>query len=80
MPAAAALTTPHDDFFRRILAPDCPNCGANPCYFICPNSPRYYSAEQERADSDFNDSLSNDQWFSMAAAQYERVHGEPYCS
>jgi hypothetical protein len=28
----------------------CSHCGANPCYFICPNSPHYYSPEQERAD------------------------------
>jgi hypothetical protein len=29
---------------------DCPNCAPYDCYHICPNSPHYYSAEQERAD------------------------------
>lgn len=28
----------------------CPNCGPYPCYHICPNSPLYYSPEQERLD------------------------------
>lgn len=28
----------------------CGNCGADPCYHICFNSPHYYSPEQERAD------------------------------
>jgi hypothetical protein len=28
----------------------CGNCGPWPCYHICPNSPHYYSAEQERYD------------------------------
>lgn len=60
----------------------CPECGSDPgeCYFICPNSPRYYSAEQEREDSLFNDSLSQSEWFSQAVRQYEQVHGEPYVS
>lgn len=31
----------------------CPNCGADPCYHICPNSPHYYSPEQERMDDAF---------------------------
>lgn len=58
----------------------CSNCGADPCYSICPNSPDYYSPEQERADSDSNDSLSESEWRSAAVAQYEQVHGEPYVS
>lgn len=28
----------------------CRNCGPWPCYHICPNSPHYYSVEQERYD------------------------------
>lgn len=31
----------------------CPNCGANPCYHLCHNSPAYYSPEQEREDEKF---------------------------
>jgi hypothetical protein len=31
----------------------CPNCGADPCYHLCPNSSAYYSPEQERADEPF---------------------------
>jgi hypothetical protein len=60
----------------------CRECGMLPgeCYFICSNSPNYYSAEREREDSDYNDSLPYDVWFSEAVRQYEQVHGEPYCS
>lgn len=29
---------------------DCPNCAPYDCYHICPNSPHYYSPEQERQD------------------------------
>lgn len=42
---------------EELFVPDCPNCGMSPCSFQCPNSPEYYSPEQERADSDWNDSL-----------------------
>lgn len=58
----------------------CSNCGASPCYSLCHNSPNYYSPEQEREDSLYNDSLSHDQWFRLAVDQYERVHGVAYCS
>jgi len=58
----------------------CPECGAAPCYSLCSRSPDYYSAEQERADSEYHDSLSHDQWFRLAVMQYEMVHGEPYVS
>ena len=70
----------HSDYFRRILCPNCSNCGTNPCSFQCFNSPHYYSPEREREDALFNDSLSYDQWFREAVSQYERVHGEPYVS
>lgn len=62
------------------LTPSCTNCGCNPCCFLCPNSPRYYSQEQEREDTNWNDSLSHSEWMSLAVQQYEQVHGEPYCS
>jgi hypothetical protein len=58
----------------------CSHCGGDPCYTICPENPDYYSPERERADSDYNDSLSESEWMSAAARQYEREHGEPYCS
>jgi len=67
-------------YFRHVECPDCPECGANPCYNLCPRSPEYYSPEREREDALYNDSLSYDQWFREAVAQYERVHGEPYVS
>ena len=46
---------------------NCPVCGSKPgeCYFQCPNSPMYYSPEAERADSDYFDSLSNDEVYAM---------------
>lgn len=31
-------------------ATTCPNCGPYECYHICPNSPHFYSPEQERYD------------------------------
>lgn len=31
----------------------CSNCGASPCYHICPNSPHFYSPEKERQDDAF---------------------------
>lgn len=31
----------------------CEVCGASPCYHICPNSPHFYSPEQERYDDQF---------------------------
>lgn len=69
-----------DTYFRTVVAPDCPNCGANPCYLLCPCSPGYYSAEREMQDSLYEDSLSQSEWMSLAVAQYEAVHGEAYCS
>lgn len=40
----------------------CPDCGqpAGECYNLCPNSPAYYSAEQERADDPFYGQDSRD--------------------
>jgi hypothetical protein len=32
---------------------NCPNCAPYECYNICPNSPNYYTPEQERADDAF---------------------------
>jgi hypothetical protein len=58
----------------------CPECGGDPCYTLCPANPDYYSAEREREDSLYNDSLSESEWRSAAMAEYEREHGEPYCS
>jgi len=75
-----ATQTERDEHFRQTVTPDCPRCGANPCYSICENSPNYYSPEREREDALFNDSLSYDAWFREAVAQYERVHGEAYVS
>lgn len=34
---------------------NCPNCAPYDCYHICPNSPHYYSAEQERYDDAMDD-------------------------
>lgn len=60
----------------------CPECGSDPgeCYFICSHSPHYYSVEQEREDTNWNDSLSQSEWFSLAVQQYEQVHEEAYVS
>lgn len=33
----------------------CPNCGADPCYHLCVNSPHYYSPEQELFDAMMDD-------------------------
>jgi len=74
------IVADHREYFTQVLCPDCPNCGANPCYHQCPNSPHYYSAEREREDALYNDSLSHDEWFRQAVAQYEMAHGEPYVS
>jgi len=32
----------------------CDVCGASPCYHLCPNSPHYYSPEQEMHDEAMN--------------------------
>jgi hypothetical protein len=58
----------------------CKTCGGDPCYKLCPDNPDYYSPEQEREDSLYNDSLSDSEWMSAAVRQYEAEHGEPYCS
>lgn len=31
---------------------ECAHCGGDPCYYMCPNSPLYYSPEAERADDE----------------------------
>jgi hypothetical protein len=57
---------------------ECSVCGEVVCRSLCPNSPDYYSPEREREDSLYNESLSESEWMSAAAAQYEREHGEPW--
>jgi len=39
-----------DNCFYWTLTNVCANCGANPCYHLCENSPHYYSPEQEKLD------------------------------
>lgn len=68
------------EHFCSVIAPNCATCGTNPCSFQCPNSPRYYSPEQERADADWQEHLSEGEFMSLAMAQYEREHGVPYVS
>jgi len=83
MPATTKWATQEEReaWFRTVLTHDCPNCGANPCYFLCYNSPEYYSPEREREDALFNDSLPYDTWFAQAVREYERAHGAgSYCS
>src|SRR5262245_31854754 len=53
----------------------CNICGSDPCYRICPNSEHYYSPERERADSDYNDSLSYDEWYAASMRQQEAIYG-----
>jgi hypothetical protein len=58
----------------------CPTCGGDPCYLQCPDNPNYYSAEREREDALWNESLSDGEYMSLAVREYERGHGEPWCS
>lgn len=61
----------------------CGICGSphGRCYLLCPNSPGYYSAEQEREESLWQESLSDGAYLSLAVAQYERENGPgSYCS
>jgi hypothetical protein len=60
----------------RLLAPAlngiCSHCGATPCYHICPNSPHYYSAEQERADdATYGADDISERYAAEMAAEYE---------
>lgn len=68
----------------RDVAQDlCPECGEPKgfCYSLCSHSPDYYSAEQEREDTLYNDSLPYDAWFALSVVHYEAIHGEgSYCS
>lgn len=63
--------------------PACRTCSgpAGECSLQCPNHPGCYTADAERDDSLYQDSLGYDAWFSMAVRQYDAVHGEgAYCS
>lgn len=50
----------------------CSNCGASPCYHICPNSPHYYSAEQERYDDQFYGQDDMNERYAAERADMER--------
>jgi hypothetical protein len=58
----------------------CPECGGDPCYRICPANPDYFSQEQERENTLWNESLSDSEYRSLAMREYEEGHGEPYVS
>lgn len=47
--------------FGLFLKP-CDLCGSKPCYMLCPNHPRHYSAEMEISDAVWADSLSDREW------------------
>lgn len=52
----------------------CSNCGADPCYHQCFNSPHYYSPEQERYDDmmdDGSDDMRERYAATMESMQYE---------
>lgn len=53
----------------------CPECGQLPgeCYFICPNSPAFYSPEQERRDDAF---YGGDDHAERYAAERRELDGE----
>lgn len=51
----------------------CPNCGASPCYMLCPNHPEYYSAEQERADDERYEAMSYGELVMASAAVYHSM-------
>ena len=53
---------------------NCPNCAPYDCYHICPNSPFYYSAEQERADEPF---YGDDDVRERYAGELIGLEGEP---
>jgi hypothetical protein len=68
---------------QRFLAEcACPYCGApaGECCHLCPYSRFYLCPELEREMALEQDAMSDAEWFSAAAAQYELVHGEAYCS
>lgn len=52
----------------------CPVCGGaivdGCCYSLCPRDPRYYSAEQERADDEAYEALSDAELRSLVIADY----------
>jgi hypothetical protein len=56
----------------------CRVCGSPSglCYRICPNHPEAYTAEREREDALWQESLSQGEYMSLAVAAYERAHGE----
>lgn len=61
----------------------CPECGSDPghCYFICPNHPEYFTAEQEKEEALWQEGLSDSEYMSLAVSQYEAIYGEgSYCS
>lgn len=61
----------------------CRICGSPSglCYLICPNSEHYYTPEQEKADSLWQEAMPDSEWMSLAVTQYEQAHGfGSYCS
>jgi len=51
--------------------PICPNCLGpigDACYYCCPNSPLYYSPEQEKEDALASEAIGYDAWYSSARA------------
>lgn len=66
---------------------NCPNCAPYDCYHICPNSPNFYSPEQERRDDAMDDGSDDireryassmiDADYEMECAAYEDSDREP---
>jgi hypothetical protein len=61
---------------------NCPNCGPYDCYHICPNSPHYYSPEQERADDAFYGDDDNRERYAatIETSQYADVDDQEYAA
>ena len=59
--AAAAKTDP-------TICPNCLGPIGDACYYCCPNSPLYYSPEQEKEDALASEAMGYDAWYSSARA------------
>lgn len=79
MPRITAIVHP---MFGRlpVNTSECPECGVpagQPCYLMCPRSPAYYSAEQERQDDLEAEAQIAAVGFQAWDSAQHRAHGLP---